>query len=171
MTGDQRFHGKHRGIVASNIDPLNQGRLLVQVLDVLADDACLWALPALPVAGQQMGTWALPPVNCGVWVEFEHGDPEQPVWVGCWAGAQADLPSQALAATPPVDNLVLQTVGQQVLAVSDLPGPAGGLLLKSKGGASIAVSDSGITLSNGRGASITLRGSTVTINEGALVIR
>jgi hypothetical protein len=50
--------------------------------------------------------------------------------------------------------------------ISDLPGPAGGLLLKSATGALISINDVGITISNGQGAAILLTGPTVTINEG-----
>jgi hypothetical protein len=54
--------------------------------------------------------------------------------------------------------------------VSDLPGPTGGILLKSTTGAFIMVNDTGIYIQNGKGASVTLIGPTVTINEGALTI-
>ncbi len=74
-TREVRYLGKYRGIVASNIDPLEQGRLLVQVPDVLAGDPCFWAMPALPGASPQAGLFTLPPVNAQVWVEFEQGDP------------------------------------------------------------------------------------------------
>jgi uncharacterized protein involved in type VI secretion and phage assembly len=170
MTGEGRFYGKYRGVVASNIDPLGKGRLLVQVADVLADDPCLWAMPALPATGSQMGTYTVPPVNGGVWVEFEQGNPDHPVWTGCWAASTSELPPPAASATPSVATIVLQTVGKHHLVVSDLPGDSGGVLLKSSSGASVAVNERGITLDNGKGASITLSSSTVTINQGALVI-
>jgi len=165
------FWGKYRGIVASNIDPEQQARLLVAVRDVLGDDRCLWADPALPLAGMQMGAHALPPVNGQVWVEFEHGDPDRPVWVGCFPGSRADLPTPALLPPAPVDNLVLQTGGQCSVQVSDLQGPSGGLVLRSKTGAFVIVNDTGIYLSNGKGASITLTGNTVVVNQGALVVQ
>ena len=164
----RRFYGKYRGVVASNIDPTFRGRLLVQVPDVLADDPCIWAMPALPVAGPQMGVFALPPVNAGVWVEFERGDPTQAIWVGCFPGSPADLPPLAQTPPPPVDNFVLQTLGQNALIVNDVPGPAGGLILKSRTGVAIIVNDTGIYLSNNKGATITLVGPTVDINVGGL---
>jgi hypothetical protein len=54
--------------------------------------------------------------------------------------------------------------------ISDLPGSTGGILLTSTSGALIAISEVGITISNGQGASIVLAGPSVTINEGALVV-
>lgn len=170
-TQEVRYLGKYRGIVASNIDPLAQGRLLVQVPDVLAEDPCFWALPALPGASQQAGMFALPPVNAQVWVEFEQGDPDYAIWVGCFPGSAAGLPAQA-AATPAASSpIVLQTTGQNTVALSDLPGAAGGVLLKSTTGAFVSVSDAGIVLSNGKGAIITLTGPAVNVNAGALIVK
>jgi len=56
------------------------------------------------------------------------------------------------------------------LQLSDLPGPSGGILLKTATGAMIMVNDVGITISNGKGATIVMSGPSVTINSGALVI-
>jgi hypothetical protein len=54
--------------------------------------------------------------------------------------------------------------------ISDVPGPTGGILLKTTTGAMIAVNDIGITISNGKGATIAMTGPTVTVNNGALVV-
>jgi hypothetical protein len=54
--------------------------------------------------------------------------------------------------------------------VSDLPGPTGGVVLKSTTGASLIVNDTGIYLSNGKGATITLIGNMVAINGTALTV-
>lgn len=165
-----RYLGKYRGIVASNIDPLGLGRLLVQVPDVLAEDPCFWALPALPGASPQAGMFALPPVNARVWVEFEQGDPSYAIWVGCFPGSAADLPALAAATPAAASPVVLQTTGQHTVALSDLPGAAGGVLLKSTSGAFVSVSDAGVVLSNGKGAIITLAGPSVSVNGGALIV-
>jgi uncharacterized protein involved in type VI secretion and phage assembly len=171
-TGQEvRYLGKYRGIVASNIDPLGLGRLLVQVPDVLADDPCFWALPALPGASKQAGLFALPPINAKVWVEFEQGDPDYAVWVGCFPGSTADLPALAAGTPAAASPIVLQTTGQHTVALSDLPGAAGGVLLKSTSGAFVSVSSTGVVLSNGQGAIITLASGVVTVNGGALIVK
>jgi uncharacterized protein involved in type VI secretion and phage assembly len=164
------YYGKYRGVVASNIDPLGAGRLQVAVSDILGDDSCLWALPAVPVAGPDMGTYAVPPVNANVWVEFEGGDSDYPVWVGCWVDSPDDLPAQSRLTMPPVETMALATTGGTAVAVSDLPGPAGGLVLRSAGGTSVIVNDTGIYLDNGRGASIVLASNTVDASQGALTV-
>jgi len=44
-----------------------------------------------------MGVWALPQLGAGVWVEFEQGDPDHPIWSGCWFGSAAEVPAMALS--------------------------------------------------------------------------
>ena len=65
---------------------------------------------------------------------------------------------------------MFQTTLQNALVISDLPGPTGGIMLKSTTGATIIVNDTGIYIQNGKGASIIMTGPTVTINNGALVV-
>jgi uncharacterized protein involved in type VI secretion and phage assembly len=170
MSSDRKYYGKYRGMVVNNVDPLQIGRLQVQVPDVAGLIPSSWAMPCFPFTGKQMGMWALPQIGTGVWVEFEQGDPDYPIWSGCWFGSAAEVPVLALAAPPAVPNVVLQTQAQNTLMISDVPGPTGGILLKTTTGAMISVNDTGITISNGKGATITLTGPTVNINLGALVI-
>jgi Type VI secretion system/phage-baseplate injector OB domain len=166
----QKYFGKYRGMVVSNLDPLQIGRLLVQVPDVLGPIPSSWAMPCLPFTGKQMGMWCLPQVGTGVWVEFEQGNPDYPIWSGCWYGLVAEVPALALAAPPAVPNVVIQTAAQNTLMLSDLPEPTGGILLKTTTGAFISVNDIGITISNGKGAIITMTGPTVDINMTALTV-
>ena len=59
---------------------------------------------------------------------------------------------------------------QNRIVISDLPGPTGGIMLKSTTGAIIIVNDTGIYIQNGKGASLVMIGPAVTINNGALTI-
>lgn len=170
MTQPKKFYGKYRGTVLNNIDPLQTGRLTCMVPDVLGVVPSSWAMPCFPAAGIQSGVWTVPAVGAGVWVEFEQGDPDYPIWSGCWFGSAAEVPALALAAPPGAPNIVLQTSGQNTLMLSDLPGPSGGILIKSTTGALISVNDIGITISNGKGATIVMAGPTVAINQTALVV-
>ena len=52
----------------------------------------------------------------------------------------------ALAGLPVSPNIVMQTAAQNTLVISDVPGPTGGIMLKSTTGASIIVNDTGISL-------------------------
>lgn len=166
----KKFYGKYRGTVVSNVDPQQIGRLMVQVPDLAGLVPSTWAMPCLPVAGKQMGVHVVPQVGAGVWVEFEQGDPDYPIWVGGFWGIAAEVPALALAGVPANPSIVLQTSLQNTVAISDLPGPTGGIMLKSASGVSLIVNDTGIYIQNGKGASIVMTGNLVTINNGALVV-
>ena len=94
----RRYYGKYRGVVLNNIDPMQKGRVQVQVPDVLGLSISSWALPCFPFTGRQMGMWALPQVGAGVWVEFEQGNPDYPIWTGGWFGDASEVPAMALLA-------------------------------------------------------------------------
>jgi hypothetical protein len=172
MNEPRRFFGKYRGTVINNVDPQKMGRIMVSVPDVSGISPSTWAMPCVPVLGMQMGLFTVPQIGSGVWVEFEQGNPDYPVWSGCFAGSAADIPAAAQPIVPPISGITLQTTLQNSLVVSDLPPTpvTGGIVLRSATGALIVVNDSGIYISNGKGASIMLVGNTVTINNGALVV-
>ena len=165
-----KLFGKYRGIVLNNIDPMQIGRLMVQVPDASNILPSTWAMPCVPFAGIQSGMFAVPPIGSGVWIEFEQGNTDYPIWTGCFWGSAAEPPALALAAPPGLQQIVLQSVGQNTFMLSDVPGPTGGILLKSTTGALIAINELGITISNGQGATIVMTGPTITVNEGALEI-
>ena len=166
----QHFYGKYRGTVINNIDPMQIGRIQAMVPDVSSLIPSSWAMPCVPVAGLQMGMFTVPPIGAGVWIDFEQGDPDYPIWTGCFYGSVADVPALALTAPPPVSAITLQTMLQNGLIISDVPGPTGGILIKSTTGAMIMVNDTGITITNGKGAIITMLGNVVDINAGALTV-
>jgi uncharacterized protein involved in type VI secretion and phage assembly len=171
MTDQSRkYYGVYRGTVVNNIDPLQMGRIIVLVPDAGGITPSSWAMPCVPIAGKQMGTFMVPQIGAGVWVQFEAGDPDRPVWTGGWWGSAAEVPALALAGVPGDPNVVLQTTLQNAIVISDLPGPTGGIMLKSTTGATIIVNDTGIYIQNGKGASIIMAGPSVTINNGALVV-
>jgi uncharacterized protein involved in type VI secretion and phage assembly len=173
MSADRRYYGKYKATVQNNIDPEMRGRLTLIIPSILGLVPSSWAEPCVPLAGPTgppMGVYMVPPPGAGVWVEFEEGDLNHPIWSGCRWGAPSDIPPLAHAGLPVSPNIVMQTAGQNTLVVSDLPGPTGGLMLKSATGATLIVNDTGIYIQNGKGASIVMTGPTVTINNGAMVI-
>jgi uncharacterized protein involved in type VI secretion and phage assembly len=165
-----RYYGKYRGTVVNNVDPMQMGRLQVIVPDVGGVIPGTWAMPCLPFAGKQMGAYMIPQVGAGVWVEFEQGDADYPIWVGGFWGSAAEVPALGLAGNPASPNIVLQSGLQNSIVISDVPGPTGGIMLRSTTGATIIVNDTGIYIQNGKGASLVMTGPTVTVNNGALVV-
>ena len=175
MSGGEKFWGKYRGTVINNIDSEQRGRLIVMVPDVLTLIPSTWAEPCTPLAGPTgppMGVYLVPPIGAGVWVEFEQGDPDYPIWVGCRWGASSDIPTFAKAGLPVSPSIVLQTAGQNCIVVSDVPGPTGGIMLRC-GGSTLTITQTGISLLAPKveitAATIDLAGIT-DINKGALKV-
>lgn len=166
----QRYYGKYRGTVLNNVDPLQIGRIQASVPDVSGLLPSSWAMPCVPFAGPNAGVFTVPPVGAGVWIEFEQGDPDRPIWVGGYWGSAAEVPVTARATPPGVNGFTIQTTLANSLTVSDVPGPTGGIRLQTATGAMVSVSDVGIVISNGQGATISLTGPTVDVNVGALTV-
>ncbi|MFD1875726.1 phage baseplate assembly protein V [Hymenobacter bucti] len=171
-TDVHRFLGKYRGTVFNNLDPENRGRIQAIVPDVQGLIPTTFALPCLPAAGKGSGAYFVPELGAGVWIEFEQGNPDYPIWTGCFWGSTAELPEMGIASPPPTPNMVFQTTGRNSITVFGTPG--GGITLCAGPLASptsprIMVTQAGIVLTNGQ-AEIILAGSTVTINKGALMV-
>lgn len=169
------FPGLYRGTVTINIDPERRGRLQLSVPNVLGYLPSSWAEPCAPLAGPTgpgMGVYMVPPPGASVWVMFERGDVNRPVWLGCRFDLPTDVPVLANIGNPADPNIVLTSLLQHTVMLSDMPpSPAtGGIILKSTTGATIVVNDSGIYISNGKGATITLIGPTINMNMGAMTI-
>lgn len=164
---DGSFYGKYRGVVTDINDPLMTGRIKATVPDVLGDQESGWALPCAPFGGNQTGFFALPAVGAGVWIEFEHGDPDYPIWSGCWWGSAAEVPPLLIA--PPYKKLMIVTEGGQTVTLDDTPG-VGGITLETSGGQKIVLSATGVEIDNGMGAKIQMTGPQVSVNNGALDI-
>jgi hypothetical protein len=169
------FWGKYRGTVINNIDPQMRGRLNCMVPDVYSVIPSTWAEPCTPLAGPTgppMGVYMVPPIGAAVWIEFEHGDPDFPIWVGCRWGSTADIPPLAKAGLPVSPSIVLQTAGQNMVVISDLPGPAGGIMIQS-GASIVSINQTGISLVAPKveitAATINLLGIT-DVNQGALKV-
>jgi type VI secretion system (T6SS) baseplate-like injector VgrG len=179
--------GKYRATVINNVDPLNTGRIQVMVPDVSNYIPSSWAMPCFPYAGKQTGYFSVPQIGDGVWIEFEQGDPDYPIWCGGFWGVAAEVPAVALISPPPIPHVVISTL-LSTLQISDAPGPTGGISLTHKTsvgsimindtgititsrGAMIMISAAGILISNGKGALINLAGAVTDVNGGGLTVK
>jgi len=169
-----KFPGLYRGTVVLNTDPEFRGRLILTMTDVAGFVPTTWVEPCSPLSGPPgpMGVYMVPPQGAGVWVMFEAGDVDKPVWIGCRFDTPADPPIDAKLSNPVSPSMVLQTLAKNTVVISDLPPtPAtGGIVLRSTTGAMLVVNDSGIYINNGKGANITMVGATITFNLGAMTI-
>ena len=161
MNSTQPYYGKYRGVVTDNRDPDSIGRIKARVPDATGDRETGWALPALPYAGDGVGLFLLPPIGANVWIEFEGGDTELPVWAGCfWARGE-----------PPVgepEKKVLKT-DVATITLDDTPG-AGGITIETTAGMKITIDQSGIEISTGGVGNVKLTQAQVSVNSGALEV-
>jgi Type VI secretion system/phage-baseplate injector OB domain len=164
------LYGKYRATVINNVDPMQMGRIQAMVPDVAGFVPSTWAMPCLPLAGINNGVFTVPIIGSGVWIEFERGNPDYPIWVGGYWGTPAEVPVLARMVPPAVPGITLQTPLKNGVVISDVPGPTGGILIQTATGAMISVSDVGIIISNGKGAVINMTGPTVDVNLGALTV-
>lgn len=164
-----QFFGKYRGIVTDNLDPMMIGRVRARVPDVTGDGEIGWAMPCAPFGGDGMGFFAVPVKGAGVWIEFEHGDPDYPIWSGCWWGSVSEMPPALLVPPPPSSKVLVKTKGGHSVLIDDTPG-VGGITLETATGQKIKLTALGIEIDNGMGGSIKLTGPQVSINNGALEV-
>lgn len=67
----------YRAIVADNRDPAQQGRLKVMIPALSGSAISDWIWPVIPVEPE-----SAPDAGGQVWVMFENGDQDVPVWIG-----------------------------------------------------------------------------------------
>jgi len=168
---ENRYLGKYTGFVSDNSDPENRGRLRVKVPSVLGPDVISgWALPCAPFGGQAgQGFFFVPEVGAGVWVEFEGGDPDYPIWSGCF-WAEGEVPVTSSKNEIMAEKKVLKTVVATITlndSVSD-----GGVTIETNQDPKmkIVINKDGIEITNGQGASIKLSANKVSINGNALEV-
>ena len=117
-------------------------------------------------AGRRACRWAcscVPPIGAGVWVEFEQGDPDYPIWVGCcWGMRRRGAGAGAGRRRRPCPSIVLQTPLQNGI-VDQRPARArpAASCSRARPARSLIVNDTGIYIQNGKGASIVMTGPTV----------
>lgn len=162
-----KYFGKYRGLVVNNVDPNRMGRLQVSCPHVLGENVLSWAMPCMPFAGPMEGFYTLPLIGSNVWVEFEAGNPDHPIWAGCF-WTQQTIPPKALM---PFVRTFKSTSCEVTL--DDTPG-AGGITLQALPPAvgvptTITMDATGIKITVGA-ASIALDPARISLNNGALEV-
>jgi hypothetical protein len=161
------YFGKYRGTVTNNVDPNRMGRLQVSCPEVLELNALAWAMPSVPFAGANEGFYMMPSVTSNVWVEFEAGDPERPIWSGCFWTTQT-IPAHAML--PTVRTIATTSA---TITLDDTPGTGGVTLSLGPAGSpptcTISCGVTGIDISMGANK-VAVRVDGVDVNNGALKV-
>jgi uncharacterized protein involved in type VI secretion and phage assembly len=171
---ERRYFGKYRGVVKSTEDPSKLGRIQV-TLDAFPSATSSWCMPCVPYAGKNVGWFVIPEVGAHVWVEFEGGDLNMPIWVGCFWEAGTIPPD----ATPA--RKTWQTPTCKVV-LDDLDGKAGQLQIESttrsgetvyvhwdKSGISLKAKSAEVTMAMDDGITITYPQSKIQLTSSQVV--
>jgi hypothetical protein len=153
MIERKRYFGKYRGIVDSISDPLGLGRIQARVPNITGDSAGGW------------GFFALPPVGSGVWIEFEQGDIDHPIWSGCYFLKADDLPSVLTHKSG--QQVALATPGGLSIVLDD---NKKSITLTTPAGQKIVISDNEIEIAAGPIANVKLANGKTAINGTALEV-
>jgi len=178
------YFGKYKGFVRDNNDPENRGRLRLFCPQIMGSDDTAtswlgWAEPCLPWIG------GLPTLDfgspysrgqngvdeIGVWVEFQGGNLDFPIWTGCFIVAPTATDARAqLALTSTsgaVGGSIIANPGGSDLGALDPPKPqiadetrllvkkGRDIVIGSQSGGFIIIGPSGVQLS---GVQVTING-------------
>jgi hypothetical protein len=121
--------GKYRGKVIDTADPMVSGRLLCTVA-ALPGMLLNWAMPAVPYASIGQGFFALPIEGSDVWIEFEQGDADKPIWSGgYWELGEEPVMPEIDPAAPELINVLRSKFS--TLLFNDAPGETGGVTVSA----------------------------------------
>jgi uncharacterized protein involved in type VI secretion and phage assembly len=171
-----RHYGKYRGTVVDNQDPKNMGRLRLRVPNALGPDVVSgWATACIPYGGaDQEGVLFIPAVGAGVWVEFEGGDREFPIWSGAYVSGpggstEAPKPNNADGSTTdigsdPASRKTIKTAAGHTLQFEDASGSETVHLQDGVHGHRITLDGDGVTITEGsRGHRISIEPDAITL--------
>ncbi len=176
---EHHYYGKYRGIVVDNADPEQLGRLKVKVPSVLGNDIVTgWATPCVPYGGEMnQGMLFIPEVDAGVWIEFEEGDLEFPIWVGTyWSkpGGESELPKpndpdgaeQGSVQDPPTRKII-KTLKGHTIQFEDNDGEEMVIIFEATNENVITMDQNGIIIHEGQNShEVKMDGEGVTITDG-----
>jgi hypothetical protein len=160
---DRRFYGKYRGFVVNADDPRHLGRLALRVPSVLGPNVVTgWAMPCVPYGGQaNQGFLCVPEVGAGVWVEFEQGDLEFPIWVGTfWSepGGKSEIPSRTEPDgrelpnnQPQPTRKIIKTRKGHTIQFEDADGKEMIVIVEATHGHAVTLNGDGIQIADGVG--------------------
>ncbi|WP_020588521.1 phage baseplate assembly protein V [Desulfobacter curvatus] len=184
IRSQERYYGKYRGLVVDNQDPENRARLTLQVPAIMGSDAVThWAEPCLPFGGlADQGLFMVPEIGAQVWVEFEAGNLNHPIWTGTTWQQSGDAPAEAADRSPNMRQL--KTPSGQILSFDDTEGeeeirlyhpadaelkidPEGVVQVTDAAGSTVTLNASGssIEITDSSGNSIVMETSGITVTD------
>lgn len=113
-----RYYGQYRGFVETNDDPkkMNRLKVIIPQLNPVTTNV-YWAWPVGIWGSKGYGVQMLPQVGDMVWISFENGDPDYPIWEHAGYGKN-EIPSEFI--TP--NHYGFKTPNGSILVINDNKG-------------------------------------------------
>lgn len=156
-----RYYGKHRAVVTDNVDPQHLCRIKVQAPALMGETEIGWCLPAFPFLGDGHGLVMMPEVGSMVWLEFEAGKLDFPIWTGGFLSGKQKPPDPHDAAT----RVIVSKNGHKII----LDDKGGKLCIEHSGGAKLEMSGTEISLTIS-GSKMVMGVASISFNEGVVKI-
>lgn len=173
-THDDRIFGNRRAIVVDNRDELEAGRVKIRVPsihgDEVPDEALPWAIYSDPFMGgmEDIGGFLVPDIGSKIWVFFENGDHDQPVY---FAGAPSKphMPKEKTDGQYP-KNKVFKTKAGFLIEIDDTDGETRFHIKQPSGNDKLSDNDGNVQ-ENIKGTRFThVEGEEVLLSNGKLTI-
>ena len=179
-----KYYGKYRAIVVDIEDPEERARIRVQCPRVLDEAKSSWCEPCVPFAYEAGGDYYLPKVGDTVWVEFEEGDVNKPIWVGNWWAKENTPEKPEYGAKYSViefdgtrflmyeEGLELFSGGCHIKVIDEetIEVTANKLLKMNVGGCTLTLTENTTTLDASDGLTINAGGCVVTLVDGVATV-
>jgi phage baseplate assembly protein gpV len=145
------FYGLYKARVIDNQDPLGLGRLKIHCEQVHGTQyPDVWAQTFTPYAGDGFGLFAIPDKGELVWVAFDHGRAEYPIWLGGWYAYGEPtpdmVPTNVVLAVKEGLKLVINRQDKSITILKDNQN-------------SIVMDDNGITIITDKDVAVTAQGN------------
>ncbi|PSR18689.1 hypothetical protein C8255_06090 [filamentous cyanobacterium CCP3] len=150
--------------VIENDDDEYPGSIKVSIPSIFGrsegDEAAVWARPCFTY-----GHFFVPEVGDKVWLAFENGNSQSPVWLGVWYPA-GKTPTNADSASP--KKRVIQTATNNSIIFNDADGEES-IEIQDQNGNKVLLDGDGITILNGSDTKIEMTSSGIKIDAGAKI--
>lgn len=160
-----KYYGKYSGLAANDPKADAEGRISVHVPAIFGATTEVTARPSMPY-----GHFYLPDPGAPLWIEFEAGDTDYPIWSGAWYATGTAPPETQ---SEPQSHRVIRTPSGHVIELSDEDG-AEKVIIRHKDNAFVALQpDGSVVVSNNTGANLFLNAdggeATLTGEQGHMV--
>lgn len=144
-----RYYSTYRAFVADNDDPQKLQKLKLIIPGIQSNASDKWVPPCNVFYGINWGSQCIPPKGSTVWVEFEKGDPNYPIWRHGYPG------KDDIEAAPPrltsVNNFWFMTPQGSIIEMND---DLGTITITDARGSIVQTSKKGISMKPADGMQI-----------------